>query len=234
MIVWFYTQDSAYRATTFIMKIKLAYPKIPDTLGCPLKQCIAFEKYDGTNIHWVWKPDNGFVAFGTRRDQFDMSPNGIREFEQAHLELSYETLFSSFDPDEKLKHLFQTNSLYKGVKEIIVFTEYFGPNSFTGSHRKGDPMQSIIIDVQIDGVMVPPELFYDAFNKHCNIARIVFEGKFTGQLFIDVRKGKYDVKEGVVVKGMAEGQVYMAKIKTEAYLEKLKSEFKDNWKEYWE
>jgi hypothetical protein len=62
----------------------------------------------------------------------------------------------------------------------------------------------------------------------------VYQGKFSGQLFVDVRKGKYNVAEGVVVKGIFSGQVYMAKIKTEVYLDRLKKEFKDNWKEYWE
>jgi len=51
---------------------------------------------------------------------------------------------------------------------------------------------------------------------------------------VDARKGKFDVKEGIVVKGMVGGQVYMAKIKTEAYLERLRKDFKDDWKKYWE
>jgi hypothetical protein len=85
----------------------------------------------------------------------------------------------------------------------------------------------------VDDKIIPPDQFVEDF-KQFNIARIVFQGKFSGQLFVDVRKGKYDVKEGVVVKGIYSNQVYMAKIKTEAYLERLKNEFQDNWKEYWE
>ena len=68
--------------------------------------------------------------------------------------------------------------------------------------------------------------------SHCS--QTLFKGKFTGQLFVDVRKGKYNVKEGVVVKGMVGDQVYMAKIKTEAYLQRLQSQFKNDWKNYWE
>jgi hypothetical protein len=32
-------------------RVKLVYPKISDTRNCPLERCIAFEKYDGTNLH---------------------------------------------------------------------------------------------------------------------------------------------------------------------------------------
>jgi hypothetical protein len=50
------------------------YPKIPwygkDT---PNKPCIAFEKYDGTNLSWDWKVDQGFTTAKTRRRAFDAS-----------------------------------------------------------------------------------------------------------------------------------------------------------------
>ncbi len=211
------------------MKIKLAYPKIPDTLDCPLRQCIAFEKYDGTNLHFVWQRDFGWESYGTRRDRFDWMFSGIGQFEQAHPELK--GVAELWDPGRELdKYLAQK---YPEAQEIIVFAEYFGPNSFAGSHQPKDKMQFVIFDIQKDGEFLPPEKFIEDF-KQFNIARVAYQGKFTGQLFVDVRKGKYDVKEGVVVKGIVNGQIYMAKIKTEAYLERLKKEFKDHWKEYWE
>ena len=68
-----------------------------------------------------------------------------------------------------------------------------------------------------------------------HIPRIVFQGKFTGQFTEDVRRGRYGVAEGVVVKGGNGGDdVWMAKIKTIAYMEKLKQAFADGWEEYWE
>lgn len=213
------------------MKIKLAYPKIPDTLDCPLRQCIAFEKYDGTNIHWTFKPGEGWQEYGVRRDRYDINTTGVRAFEAAHPELA--GAHKLWDQDSKLEDFLNSNPKYNTAKEIIVFTEYFGPNSFAGQHDPKDTKQLIIFDVQVDGKIIPPDQFVEDF-KQFNIARIIFQGKFSGQLFVDVRKGKYDVKEGVVVKGIFSSQVYMAKIKTEAYLDRLKKEFKDNWKEYWE
>jgi len=211
------------------MRIKLAYQKIPDTHNCPLKKCIAFEKYDGTNIHWVAQPEWGWVDYGTRRDRFPFNNGGDQKFEEAHPELS--GVSRLWDPDSKLEHYLRGN--YSSAQEIVVFTEYFGPNSFAGMHKPGDKMQLVIFDVQIDGNLLQPEEFITAF-KGFNIAQVVFKGKYSGQLFVDVRKGKYGVKEGVVVKGVADGNIYMAKIKTNEYLERLKSKFGDSWQEYWE
>lgn len=212
------------------MKIKLAYPKIPDTLNCPLKQCVAFEKYDGTNIHWVWKPNMGWMDYGTRRDRFALTNGGARQFETAHPELA--GVDQLWDQDSKLEFFLWDNPKYN-TSEVVFFTEYFGPNSFAGSHKPGDQMQLVIFDVMVDGKIIPPEQMLEDF-KQFNLAKVIFQGKFTGQLFVDVRKGKYPVKEGVVVKGVVGQEVYMAKIKTEAYLDKLKTQFKDNWKDYWE
>ncbi len=57
---------------------------MPGSGDAPLGNCIAFEKYDGTNIHWVWEPTLGWYAFGTRRDRFDLDAKGIAEFNVAH------------------------------------------------------------------------------------------------------------------------------------------------------
>jgi hypothetical protein len=211
------------------VRLPLTYQKIPDTHNCPLKRCIAFEKYDGTNLHWVLKPQFGWVDYGTRRDRFPFTIEGSRRFEQAHPELA--GVSNLWDLGGKLEtHLIST---YNSVSEIVVFTEYLGPNSFAGMHQPGDEMGLIIFDVQIDGTLLPPEEFVRVFQDF-NIARVVFQGKYSGQLFVDVREGKYGVKEGVVVKGVADGKIYMAKIKTNAYLERLKSSFGNSWKDYWE
>jgi hypothetical protein len=213
------------------MKIKLAYPKIPDSLDCPLKQCVAFEKYDGTNIHFVWKPNMGWLDYGTRRDRFPLNNKGVAQFEAAHPELA--GLDQLWDRESKLEFYLWDNPKYNTVQEVIIFAEYLGPNSFAGQHIPKDEKQLIIFDVMVDGKLIPPEQFIEDF-KDFNIAKVVFQGKFSGQLFVDVRKNKFNLKEGAVVKGVVSNDVYMAKIKTEAYLERLKKEYKDNWKEYWE
>jgi hypothetical protein len=63
----------------------------------------------------------------------------------------------------------------------------------------------------------------------------VYQGRFTGNLTEDVRAGKYPVAEGVVIKGGSGGaDVWMAKVKTNAYLERLRQAFGENWEDYWE
>lgn len=216
------------------MKIKLAYPKIPDTLNCPLKQCVAFEKLDGTNIHYVYK-GLVFWELGTRRDRFPNNPKGRESFDQAHPELA-SLHEDSFDFLVHLEgFLLEEGHKYSEGNEVVFFFEYCGPNSFAGQHQPKDQKKLYLIDVSIDGKMVPPEELIEDFQEFKdNMPRVLFKGKFSGQLFVDVRKGKFDVKEGVVVKGVVGKEVHMAKIKTEAYMDKLKTQFKDNWKEYWE
>jgi hypothetical protein len=65
------------------------------------------------------------------------------------------------------------------------------------------------------------------------IPRVVFQGKFTGQLADGVRNDKLGVSEGVVVKGGQGGSdVWMVKIKTLTYMERLKNVFRDGWDAY--
>lgn len=212
------------------MKIKLAYHKIPDTSNCMLKQCIAFEKYDGTNIHWVFTHSCGWIGYGTRRDEFTLTVNGIKEFEWAHPELS--GIDKLWDMNSELKN-YLTKKYTPLDGKIMIFTEYFGPNSFAGEHRAGDDMELKIFDVQIGDRLLSPNKFIKDFGQF-NIARVIFKGKYSGQFVEDVRNGKYDIKEGVVVKGLIKDEIYMAKIKTEAYMRRLQDQFKESWREYWE
>ena len=222
------------------MKIPLIYPKIPNPVNCPLKQCIAFEKLDGTNIHWKWNNDNGFYAFGTRRDQYSTDADGTVHFQSSHEGLEP---VPSFDYDFYLDNYLSELPKYN-KSEVIIFTEFLGPSSFAGSHSRKDEWdsyKSVIIDVMIDGKFIPPQEFLNDFTEiseykeaQIHIPKVVYKGKYTGQFVEDVRNGKYKVDEGVVAKGVVNGEVYMTKIKTNAYMEKLKNQFKDSWKDYWE
>ena len=65
--------------------------------------------------------------------------------------------------------------------------------------------------------------------------KVVYEGKFTGQFAEEVRTGKFGVAEGVVCKGGTGGtDIWMAKIKTYAYMERLKASFAKRWEDFWE
>ena len=45
----------------------LQYPEIPGPAKVPLgRSCIAFSKYDGSNLRFEWTPKRGWYKFGTR------------------------------------------------------------------------------------------------------------------------------------------------------------------------
>jgi hypothetical protein len=214
-------------------RIKLVYPKIPDSKNCPLKQCIAFEKYDGTNLHWVRDVELGWYAFGTRRDRFDLDEMGIAEFNAAHPGLEEATIIFRKDFADTIETVFRKNPQYN-CPEITVFTEFLGANSFAGMHKKDDPKKLILFDVQTDKGMISPEQFIRDFSE-VNIARVIYRGKLTGKFIDDVREGKYDVAEGVICKGSnSANELWMVKIKTYAYMKRLQQAFKDDWENYWE
>jgi hypothetical protein len=91
---------------------------------------------------------------------------------------------------------------FSNEREIIVFGEYFGAQSFAGLHVPGDPtMQFVMFDVLV-GHKTPkfilPQEFIKMFTGVVKIAREVYRGNLNDQLIKDVREGKYDVFEGVL------------------------------------
>lgn len=222
----------------------LHYRKIPSAEGCPGGACIAFEKIDGTNLHWDWHRELGWHAFGTRRDSFDLSPAGIERFHQAHPGLDdCVDLFRAADGGLAwgLERVFRdaaaagAGSGYAGFEEMKAFTEYAGPGSFAGRHREGEAKELVLFDVEAVGEgLVGPARFVADFG-HLRTPRVVYRGKFTGRLTEDVRRGKYGVAEGVVIKGGDGGDdLWMAKVKTDAYRERLRAAFADRWEDFWE
>ncbi|NMG06674.1 RNA ligase family protein [Brasilonema sp. UFV-L1] len=214
-------------------RIQLVYPKIPGSKNCPSGRCIAFEKYDGTNLHWIWEPELGWYGFGTRRDRFDLDDMGITEFNAAHPGLEAAPTLFQTSLAAPLDQLFRENPAYNSP-EITVFTEFLGANSFAGMHKPNDPKQLILFDVETTQGIIGPEQFVQDFSAF-PIARIVYRGKLTGQFVEDVRAGKYGVAEGVVCKGgSSSADLWMVKIKTNAYLTRLQQAFQDDWENYWE
>ena len=213
-------------------RTNLVYPKMPGSGDAPLGNCIAFEKYDGTNIHWVWEPTLGWYAFGTRRDRFDLDAKGIAEFNVAHpgLQECSTAFFGSFA--DRLSSVLSGLKHYES-EELIVFTEFLGDHSFAGKHLSSDTKRLVIIDVRTANGFLSPERFVNDLSE-LPIARTVYRGKLTGKFADDVREGRLGVAEGVVCKGESQGKVWMVKIKTNAYMLRLKEAFAERWEDYWE
>lgn len=119
---------------------------------------------------------------------------------------------------EILEYLPDRNSLKNREKEIVNY----------------DLLKDIVLfDVnQFKKGWVKPSDFIDNFN-HLGIPRLMYHGNFNRSLINDVKTGVFDVKEGLVVKGLRRTKgdeiVWLTKIKTQWWLDKLKNKFGDKY-----
>jgi hypothetical protein len=196
------------------------YPSIPGSkiafqyLGKPI---IAQYKYDGSSLRWEWSPKKGWHKFGTRHQLFD------------HTTLIYNEAIPLFlnGPAETIKDMIL--SMDKKCQRITAFTEFFGEGSFAGSHIDGEEKQLKLLDIFVfKKGFIPVKKFMNIFCDFKWCPEIIYEGELTSEFIEDVRAGKYPVEEGVVCKG----EDFMVKIKTRAYLEKLKGIYADSWENY--
>lgn len=200
-----------------------------------MDHCVAFEKYDGTNLHFRWHRDFGWHAFGTRRDEFNFDNAGEHEFARRHKQLwNAPELFRTSLADQ-IADVLRGHVTFRESEEVTVFAEYFGEHSFAGLHKNEDAKRLVVFDVMMrDRWILGPLMFLEVF-RDLPVARVVFQGRFTGAFAEDVRIGKYNVTEGVVCKaGTGGDDLTMAKIKTYAYMKRLKDAFGQNWEQYWE
>lgn len=205
------------------------YPKMPGPAGGKLEKCLAFEKYDGTNLHWEWHRDRGWHAFGTRSASYPLTPAGTAEFAARHEAVGVAAELFQEKFAEPLAAVLRPRG-----EAFVAFAEFLGPNSFAGLHKADDPKRLVLIDVfEVGRGFFDPWAFRDLFAS-LPVARVVYEGRFTGKFTEDVRAGRYGVAEGVVCKGGKGADVWMAKVKTNAFLERLKAAFASEWEQYWE
>lgn len=206
----------------------IEYPSILPSAKAPRENCIAFEKFDGSNIRVKYTSKKGFVLFGSRTQLFDKG----HPFLGDAVDIFYQKY------ENKLVDLIEQN--WPNEREVIAFLEFFGPNSFAGWHEKEDKKDLVLFDLMVGHknrkFLLPQEFVKLTQKVQADIPKIIYEGNLTDQFIQDVRDGKYDqqsasrVFEGVVCKGTARtgasrGNVWMAKIKTQKYLDLLKGKF---------
>lgn len=200
------------------------YPSIENSAHAPREQGIAFYKYDGSNLRFEWTKKRGFHKFGTRNRLFDETDPMFGEAIQ---------LFKDTQAED-LEEIFRKE--YRDSQEITAFCEFFGDNSFSGQH-KSESHKLKLIDIEIYKYgFVSPREFVNIFCKTLGdkAAQVIYEGNLNEQFIKDVREGKYPVWEGVVFKGGVKHKIWRCKIKTYAYLAKLKEVYADGWQKYWE
>lgn len=198
----------------------LQYPSISGSSKAPLgKPCIAFYKYDGSNLRWEWSKKKGWNKFGTRRQMFDHSTE------------LYNQAIPIFMDQLADEIVYRTKQFDKNPERITAFTEFLGPNSFAGSHDLNDPKELKLFDIFLfKRGFIKPKLFVELFGDMPQSAEIVYEGNLNSKFIMDVRRGKYPVFEGVIAKG----NDFSVKIKTNQYFERLRHKFSDKWEQYGE
>jgi hypothetical protein len=201
-----------------------SYPSIVGAARAPLgKPCVAFHKYDGSNLRFEWTKKRGFHKFGSRTRLIDASDDQLGEAIPLFMSKYAEPLEKVLRDD------------FRQLEQATVFAEFFGPSSFAGTHVEGETKELRVFDVQLHrkGFLGPKE-FLDHFGDLEFAAEVVYEGNFNKEFIERVRNGEFvpEGAEGVIAKGGAGHQLWMAKVKTRAYLDKLKQVFGNKWEEF--
>jgi hypothetical protein len=200
---------------------EITYPSIAGPAFAHLDApCVAFAKYDGSNLRFFWDQKRGWHSTGTRYRWFKAATPtfgvAVELFQRRYAR-------GILDAMRRYKE-------YRGVTDLVAFCEFFGPSTFSGLHTEGEPMQLVLFDLYLPGrgFVFPRDL---VTHFGClPIAKVVYEGAFSRCFVEDVQAGKYPVREGVVAKGVhtlrqrkgkADQQIWMAKVKTRAWLEEL-------------
>lgn len=174
-----------------------------------------FAKYDGSNIRAEWNPKRGFYKFGTRTQLIDSNSQ-----------------FAKAIPLIKEKYEKDLTDIFRSCKweSAICFMEFYGPSSFAGSHKEDEEQTVTLFDVApYKYGLLPPDQFIKYFG-HLDVAKLLYEGYVNKELFDQVKQSILPGMpfEGVVVKGFEKNKPIMFKIKSQAWLDKLKEFCRDN------
>lgn len=206
------------------------YPSILGPNQAPHLPCVAFFKYDGSNLRFEWSPKRGWHKFGAKKTMFDAT---------------HETWGPSIDIfmnkyADGIEKIIRDNKAYRNAQYATAFCEYYGPRSFAGYHEAGDKMELMFFDIQIykKGFLGPRE-FINEFADKLETAKVVYEGNLNASFIEAVRASKVDdgqmgLNEGVICKGGKGHEIWMRKVKTNDYFARLKAKFVDTWEEYGE
>ena len=93
-----------------------------------------------------------------------------------------------------------------------------------GAPLQNDELDVILFDVWIyKKGWVQPQKFIDEFG-HLGIPNLIYQGELDEQIINDIQENKFNLKEGVMAKGVEENDTFMMKIKTKSWLRRVKTE----------
>lgn len=217
----------------------LQYPSILGIKKVPLGHpMVAFYKYDGSNLRFEWSPKKGWNKFGSRTQMID---NKHEVFGQG-IEMFQDTMADVII--ERLKNAYPKQ--FKNINRVTAFAEFYGENSFAGTHEPEDEKHLKLFDVFLfqKGFILPDE-FVNIFGSWEHTAEVVYKGKLNEEFVQRVRHNAIAdnrLNEGVICKGQNDkiqfktygSSLWMTKIKTFDYINRLKNRYAEKWEEYGE
>lgn len=213
----------------------LQYPSILGVKKMPLGQkCYAFYKYDGSNLRFEWSAKKGWNKFGSRTQMIDRNHEVLGEGVDIFTEKMGDQII------ERLKRAYPKE--FKNIERVTAFAEFYGENSFAGSHDENDEKKLRLFDIFLfkKGFIGPKE-FVDIFGDWDKSAEVVYQGNLNEELIQKIRHSALDklLNEGVICKGSNDkiqfkkyGSVWMTKIKTFEYINRLKSRYQERWEDF--
>lgn len=214
----------------------LQYPSINGVKNTPLGEpCVAFYKYDGSNLRFEWDRKKGWNKFGSRTQMIDAQTPILGQ----GIEIFMDTM--SHEIIHRIKD--QQGKQFNNLQRITAFSEFFGENSFAGTHQESDEKHLKLFDIFLfKKGFIHPKDFIDTFSDWNHSAEVVYQGNLNQPFIQSIRNNSLDGKnlfEGVICKGVSKtiksqyhGDLWMCKIKTQAYLDRLKNVFADDWEKY--
>lgn len=214
----------------------LQYPSINGIKKSPLgRSCIAFYKYDGSNLRFEWNPKKGWGKFGSRTQLIDRN--------SPFLGVGIDLFLNMMADDIIDRMRVAYGKKFSKYQKITAFAELYGSSSFAGTHVEDEPKELKLFDIfRFKDGFLDPENFKEMFKDTKYIAEPLYSGNLNYDLISAIRCGvtpdnfelpnHQSIPEGVVCKGVHDGQLWMTKIKTRAYLEKLKNFYPKTWEQY--
>lgn len=178
----------------------------------------AFDKLDGSNIRAEWNLKKGFHKFGSRTQLIDQNNSPLGQ--------SIEIIKSKYEKD--LSDIFKKQRWI----DVLCFFEFHGPNSFAGIHYHEEHTVTLIdVNPYKQGILEPS--YFIKYFGHLDIPKVLYEGFASSDLFDQVKTSILPnmTLEGVVCKGPNDKKMklpVMFKIKSQAWLDKLKEHCKEN------
>ena len=198
----------------------IAYESIPHLRHCMINGQLVhcFKKYDGSNLRFEWQRKKGFCKFGSRTRLIGPDDEIFSE----GIELFMDTMAE--DIERRLRDFLGAKA-FGNLDRATTFAEFFGPSSFAGTH---DPLEEhclrlFDVHLRLQGLIGPRE-FLEAFGAAAYCSELTAVRNLNAELIEEVRSdpcGRYG--EGIVCKAGHTGKVRMAKIKTDAWLARIKA-----------